>query len=146
MTQVRSSSGHAVSANLLRTCQVLYFRAVALDSQQVRPPGQNGMDGSPDTLGWMEVRGNRASQDHRCAQHTPLCLYNLHVQQRPSSVKEAFAAKLPASWFVVCYQSSVAEMEAHCVINHSAPSSVSVGLVHVVVPDRWRSAQCRLDK
>ena len=43
--------------------------------------------------GRMEVRENMASQDHRCALHTPLCLYSLHVQQRPSSVKGAFAAK-----------------------------------------------------
>ena len=36
-------------------------------------------------------------------------------------------------------------MEAHCVV-FPAPSSASVGLVHVDVLDRWQSAQCRLDK
>ena len=58
------------------------------------PPGQNGMDGSPDSPG---VNGSQGEQglpgSQVCTTHNTTCLFNLHVQQRPSSVKEAFAAK-----------------------------------------------------
>jgi len=90
---------------------VLDFRAVGTEwnGWQSRQPGGEWKSGGT----WPpRITGAHCTHHYVCT----VCMYS----KRPSIVSEGpLLPKPPASRSVVCYQRSIAEMGAHCVVHHS---------------------------